>query len=589
MKPTAAILCLLMLCVSAHATVWYVDSTASGTHNGTSWSTAWLNVTSVSGVSAGDTVYISGGASGSTNTYSIPNSAWTPKGGTSGSPITYQIGQDSSHNGVALFTGNGSSGQFFVPVNYVTVSGDAGDGQMHFAVQSIPVAPYWDSSTVLHSLHIAFVNFGVATVAVGSQASFDWAYLAVVQDFQFHNCYIKETNVLANSIFYVVAAGAGYDDSLIYSNTFLFPDTGLGSGDGGTGSGDGADCIESGGSEGLSCYNNTCTGFKGYSGSQHQDFFQDTGGSSYVKIHDNTIVNSVNSGIFFDAYFGTFSNCKIYNNLIYLTFTPVGSPRGIDIISDSNPNYTGNYAFVNVICMNNMAAGFTTLYGIGFYPDSHYATTTYSACQAFNNVSFNNQSGYDLANQTGFSQGNNSTLGSGGSTNFVNSAASNFNLVSNATTLIGQGANESTYFVNDLNGTTRPASAAWDLGTYQFSSTNAPMIHVAPSSYNFGTVLTNLSVTNTFNVTNTATGTLTGTASVSSPFSILSGSSYSLTNGQGQAVQVVFSPTTAGNYTNNVTFTGGGGFSAQVIGVATNLPPSTINNVPTTPQLILFQ
>ncbi len=107
------------------------------------------------------------------------------------------------------------------------------------------------------------------------------------------------------------------------------------------------------------------------------------------------------------------------------------------------------------------------------------------------------------------------------------------------------------------------------------SATNAPInpvIQVTPGSVAYGTMLTGTSKTNSFTVANMGGGTLSGTASVVAPFSILSGGSYSLGSNQSQTVTVEFSPTVASNYTQSVTFTGGGGTNATVTGSATNAP-----------------
>ena len=63
-----------------------------------------------------------------------------------------------------------------------------------------------------------------------------------------------------------------------------------------------------------------------------------------------------------------------------------------------------------------------------------------------------------------------------------------------------------------------------------------------------------MSKTNSFTVKNNGTGTLSGNASVGSPFSIVSGGSYSLGAGQTQTVMVVFSPLVASNYNQSVNF-----------------------------------
>ena len=113
-----------------------MDSSVSSSGNGQSWGTAWKQFSNISGVQAGDTVYISGGSSGNSQTYTF-SGAWTPLMGTSGGgSITYQIGQDSSHNGIAILNGPGNSSFFqFVGIQYVTLSGNANnDGARHLVL-----------------------------------------------------------------------------------------------------------------------------------------------------------------------------------------------------------------------------------------------------------------------------------------------------------------------------------------------------------------------------------------------------------------------------------------------------------------------
>ena len=129
---------------SASAATWYVDSSVSASGNGASWGTAWKALSNITGVKAGDTVYLSGGASGSSQTYSV--SSWKPTGGAAGNPITYQIGQDSAHNGTAVFSG---SGTWFGGANNVIVSGNAGDGAMHFSLSGYSAGVNNNGSTGL--------------------------------------------------------------------------------------------------------------------------------------------------------------------------------------------------------------------------------------------------------------------------------------------------------------------------------------------------------------------------------------------------------------------------------------------------------
>ena len=169
---------------------------------------------------------------------------------------------------------------------------------------------------------------------------------------------------------------------------------------------------------------------------------------------------------------------------------------------------------------------------------------------------------------------------------FTNPTNQTYSLVTNTPAGVALGAEYNT----DALGNTR---TTWSRGAFEFAgaSTN-PIISVSPSSANFGTLLTNTTADAVFGVTNSGAGTLTGTASTSVPFIILSGGSYSLTNNQGQNVTVRYSPTTAGTNNGTVTFTGGGGTSAPLIGVATNAPAAqgqTTNSPSTTTNTLTIQ
>gem|GEM_PF-1147622 len=93
-----------------------------------------------------------------------------------------------------------------------------------------------------------------------------------------------------------------------------------------------------------------------------------------------------------------------------------------------------------------------------------------------------------------------------------------------------------------------------------------PAISVTPTSLNFGNVTVGSVADRTFTVQNSGSGTLSGSAATTTPFSIVSGGSYSLGGGSSQTVTVRFSPTSAAIFTGNVTFTGGGGATRSVTG-----------------------
>ena len=119
----------------------------------------------------------------------------------------------------------------------------------------------------------------------------------------------------------------------------------------------------------------------------------------------------------------------------------------------------------------------------------------------------------------------------------------------------------------------RPASGAWNIGAYQYGAggpgTN-PLIAVSPASIDFGLVLKNTNINLALTVQNVGGGTLAGTASIggASAFRVVSGGTYSLGSNQSQTVTVGFNPAADGLTNQTITFTGGGGASVSVMGVA---------------------
>jgi hypothetical protein len=96
-----------------------------------------------------------------------------------------------------------------------------------------------------------------------------------------------------------------------------------------------------------------------------------------------------------------------------------------------------------------------------------------------------------------------------------------------------------------------------------------PIIAVAPSDLaDFDTVLIDSSDTSdAFTVVNTGGGDLIGTVTVDVPFSIVEGGSYDLDQGEGQIIKIAFTPTSEGEVSRIVSFTGGGGAERTVTGV----------------------
>jgi hypothetical protein len=550
-------LCILMiLTVKAPAATWYVDGTAAGSHNGTSWANAWTSLSQVSSVGAGDTVYISGGASGNSKTYSV--SDWKPAGGGTGSPITYQIGQDSAHNGTAIFSG---SGTWFGGANNVVISGDAGDGAMHFSC-----AGYGTSANINgnSNLRISYVNLG-NNLGDGIDGQ-------SVTAFQLDHCYAYISSSSADHFFSVGFNGTTWDQNLIHDNTIYVPHQA-------GASGDGADAFQIGGN-GYDLYNNKIVGYdvSNYTGGQHQDGWQSLT-ASYVKLYGNTFVDIGNYALFGDAYYGGFNHVWVYNNIFLIVGSAV-YPGGAVFGTDGGYLGPSPCTFNDVIIANNLASGYPNDGGQPFSLNnvSPYATV-FTGDAVVNNVIVNG-GGISLSgNITSTLLGIVSLTAAQAGADFVSYTTTggtnnDYHLKSVATLLIGQGVNESADFTSDRDGQPRPATGAWDIGPYQYASggvsrTN-PVIQVTPGSIVYGTVLGGTTVTNSFTIKNVGSGVLNGTASVGSPFSIVSGGNYSLNSNQSQTVAVVFSPTAASNFTQTVSCSGGGGTNVTVKGSATS-------------------
>jgi len=174
------------------------------------------------------------------------------------------------------------------------------------------------------------------------------------------------------------------------------------------------------------------------------------------------------------------------------------------------------------------------------------------------------------------------TVRNAGGGTLSGSATSNapFNVVSGGTYNLAAGASQA------VGIRFTPAAAQTYNGTVTFSggggtsaavtgigtAAPSPVLSVSPASRDFGSVAVGSTADLSFTVQNTGGGTLSGSASVSAPFSIVSGSPYSLTAGQSVNVFVRFAPTAAQSSTATVSFGGANGATASVTGTGTSSP-----------------
>jgi hypothetical protein len=450
----ASICFAAVLATAGHATTWYVDSSATGTHNGTSWTNAWTAFSQIAGVAPGDTVLISGGASGSTKTYSFAGD-WVPKSGSATAKIVYQIGQDSAHNGTAILNLNGNS-LVASSVQHVVISGDARDGAQHFQVNAAGRLIDASGSTDLRVayLKVPSANKGLAYFNGGTQIEIDHCYYYKV---------VGSSSDDDNAIYFDVS-GSTWDVNKIHDCEFHVPRSG---------DGDGDDIIQSGDS-GISVYNNKLISYaSNYPRGQHGDGWQPLGGS-YYKFYGNYCLDIANYALFGDGYYGDLHHFWVYNNIVVLadpTLQAGNAPQGLAIGPDGG-DLVASPTMDDVFIVNNVIDGYQNKSGISLWEPKPGRTTTFINCKVANNVLVNT-SGVQVdshVQQIDNVMGVTSAQAQGDFINYAaNSGSNDYHLKGTAGGLLAAGANYSSYFTIDADGLPRQQSGnPWDIGPYRF-------------------------------------------------------------------------------------------------------------------------
>lgn len=329
------VLLFAILVSQAIATTYYVDGNlATGSNNGTSWANAWKTLGAVTGISAGDIVQISGGATAGTCTYSFSDTFPCPVG-SSGVAITYIIGQDSSHNGTATFNQTSvgfSHGNFISGQHDIVVSGDAGDGAQHFKLSGTFVGLI--ELTSKDNVRVAYFDLGsfnnIGNVNSSTHVEVDHVNIKVAND------------PAADRALYFNISGSAYDDSSVHHCTIQLPynTTNLNYG---------PDGIQPGGT-GFSIYNNTITTYvdNTLTTTQHMDGIQAQGGN-YVKAYNNTISNMTNYGMYWEASNAIFNHLYVWNNNVSVTDPVIATNTSGGIVVEQKTAGTMN----DIIVANN--------------------------------------------------------------------------------------------------------------------------------------------------------------------------------------------------------------------------------------------
>ena len=432
LPPFLFLICSL-LCLNAQAANWYVRSGAGGSGTGVDWTNAWISLSGInwSSVACGDTIWIAGG------TYT---SALAPnKVCTAGSPVTINrvLATDTVPVSAAgwnaafasLVTINGLGINFSNNNSYLTI-----DGRVNYGIL------------------INMSSGGGDGIAMAQNRTLDNLIFRHIEVFGPACALTQNCSTAAYGINLSQTGGAV--TNTLFNNVYVHR---IG--------------------EGFRAFgwNNVTVEYSAVSdmhndGVDHEDVIYSYSASN-VTWRYNKIWNSPNDGVFHE--FGGQSNWKFYGNVFYgstfafITFKGPGTYGPISIFNNSfvAPS-ASNWGQLNLVNLGGaLASGSEVSNNIFFYVSNGAGTS----------MSHNNAYNYTTLNGFGWPSGESGSFTFTG-TPFVNPTAGDFHLTSAGAAILANKGKVLTAdgFINkDMDGNTRGADGAWDIGAFEFS-TGAP-------------------------------------------------------------------------------------------------------------------